>query len=73
MGGGDEDRREVLGGRMTARLTTEDIAVLLVCMDELYVWRSKRDWKDDRERRAYEHLSKMLRDREVQRILRGEK
>lgn len=58
---------------MTSKLTNEDIAVLLVCMDELYVWRSKRDWKDDRERRAYEHLSKMLRDREVQRILRGEK
>lgn len=50
---------------MTARLTTEDIAVLLTCMDELYVWRSKRDWEDDRERRAYEHLSKMLRDREM--------
>lgn len=58
---------------MTARLTTEDIAVLLTCMDELYVWRNKRDWKDDRERRAYEHLSKMLREREVQRILREEK
>ncbi|MCI5850466.1 MAG: hypothetical protein MR009_02770 [Sutterellaceae bacterium] len=58
---------------MTARLTTEDIAVLLTCMDELYAWRNERAWKDDRERRAYEHLSKMLRDREVQRILRGEK
>lgn len=58
---------------MTARLTTEDIAVLLVCMDELYVWRNKRSWTNDKERRAYEHLSKMLREREVQRILRGEK
>lgn len=73
MEGRDGNGSEVLGGQMTARLTTEDIAVLLTCMDELYVWRGRHDWKDDRERRAYEHLSKMLRDREVQRILRGEK
>lgn len=58
---------------MTARLTTEDIAVLLTCMDELYAWRNERAWKDDRERRAYERLSKMLREREEQLILREEK
>lgn len=58
---------------MTARLTTEDIAVLLTCMDELYVWRNKRSWENDKEQRAYEHLSKLLREREEQRILREEK
>ena len=58
---------------MTSKLTNEDIAVLLTCMDELYAWRNERAWKDDRERRAYERLSKMLREREEQLILREEK
>ena len=58
---------------MTARLTTEDIAVLLTCMDELYVWRGRHDWETDKERDAYDKLRKMLREREVQRIIREER